>query len=283
MVAMPAFNEDRYIGSLVLKVKKYADEVVVVDDGSADRTSEIAELGGAEVIRHEFNRGKGAAIQTILKAAKDTDVDVLVILDADSQHDADEIPFLLTGIQEGFDLVIGSRAQRKKSIPVYRRIGQRILLQFSRFLVPHTISDSESGFRAFSRRAINELILVQDGFAVEAEMLAVATEKHLKTTEVPISVRYLRDSSTLNPFRHGLGVLAQIIGMISDRRPLSFFGIIGLVLSIVGLVVGIRALTLYQSTHVIPTGSTMVAVLLIIMGGLCGFTGIILYAISKKR
>ncbi|MBA7657484.1 hypothetical protein ES703_65422 [subsurface metagenome] len=183
----------------------------------------------------------------------------------------------------GYDLVIGSREGTKKSIPFYRRVGQKILLHSTRILVRNRITDSESGFRAFSRRAITELKLSQKGFAVESEMIAVAEEKGLKITEVPISVKYTEDSSTLNPVRHGLGVLTQIMAMISERKPLFFFGILGVILALAGLLAGIRTLDILRDIGVMPIGTVLLSVLFFIVGIFCIFTGIILHTLSKRR
>ena len=283
VVAMPAFNEERYIGTLVLKARKYADSVIVVDDGSRDGTAEIARLAGAFIIRHPENKGKGTAIQSILDEVKKEIPDVLILLDADSQHDPDEIPRLIKPVLDGYDLVVGSRKLEKNRIPFLRRIGQKILLQSTRTLTRNKITDSESGFKAFSRKAIAALELSQKGFAVESEMIAVAEEKNLKITEVPISVQYKGDSSTLNPIRHGLGVLTQIMGMISERRPLFFFGILGGILTLGGLIAGIRTLQIVTANHVVPMGTVMLAVLLLIIGVFCVFTGIILHTLSRRK
>jgi glycosyltransferase involved in cell wall biosynthesis len=283
IIAMPAYNEERFIGTMVLKAKKYAAKVIVVDDGSTDSTAEISAMAGAFIIKHPENRGKGAAIQSILNDVKKEMPDVLILLDADGQHNPDEIPRLVKAVLDGSDLVIGSRQLVKKSIPSYRRLGQRVLLFSTRFLTRKKITDSESGFRAFSRKAIAELELSQKGFAVESEMIAVAEEKKLKITEVPITVQYKGDSSTLNPVRHGLGVLTQIMGMISERRPLFFFGIIGGLLTIGGLLAGIRVLNVVSATDLVPMGTVMLSVLLLIIGIFCVFTGVILYTLSKRK
>ena len=283
VVAMPAYNEERYIGTLVLKARKYTDEVMVIDDGSIDGTAEISRLAGAKVISHSKNKGKGVAVQSILGEVKKKIPDVLVLLDADSQHNPDEIPRLIKPVLEGYDLVIGSRKDTKKSIPFYRRIGQKILLHSTRILARNRISDSESGFRAFSRRAIAELKLSQKGFAIESEMIADAEEKGLKITEVPISVKYTKDGSTLNPIRHGLGVITQIMVMISERKPLFFFGILGGILTIAGFIAGIRTLEILRDVGVLPIGTVMLAVLFFIVGVFCIFTGIILHTLSRRR
>ena len=283
VVAMPAYNEERYIGTLVLKARKYTDEVMIIDDGSTDGTAEISRLAGAKVISHSKNKGKGVAVQSILREVKKKIPDVLVLLDADSQHNPDEIPRLIKPVLEGYDLVIGSRKDTKKSIPFYRRIGQKILLHSTRILARNRISDSESGFRAFSRRAIAELKLSQKGFAIESEMIADAEEKGLKITEVPISVKYTKDGSTLNPIRHGLGVITQIMVMISERKPLFFFGILGGILTIAGFIAGIRTLEILRDVGVLPIGTVMLTVLFFIVGVFCIFTGIILHTLSRRR
>ena len=188
IVAMPAYNEEKYIGSIVLQAQQYADEVVVVDDGSTDRTSKVAKLAGATVIEHGENKGYGAAIQSILAQAKKRNPDILVLIDADSQHDPEEIISLTKGISEGFDLVIGSREISRNVIPFYRRIGQKVLLYFTRILSRKKLSDTESGFRAFSRKAIAVLEPKEKGMAISAEIVSEATAKGLRVTEVPIDL-----------------------------------------------------------------------------------------------
>ena len=283
LVAMPAYNEERYIGSVVLKARQYADEVIVVDDGSTDDTSEIARLAGATVIRNEQNRGKGAAIQSILAEAKRRNPDILVLLDADSQHNPNEIPNLLKPISEGYDLVIGSRELQRSNIPAYRRIGQKALLHATRILSGKRLSDSECGFRAFSPRAVAELKLNQGGFAIETEMISAATEKGLAVTEVPISAIYTNDGSTLNPVRHGFGVLAQILAMISERRPLFFFGLGGSIAAAVGFIAGIKTYNTVSAVGIMPTGTALLSVLLLIIGIFSLFTGIILHTLAKRK
>ncbi|MCJ7655242.1 MAG: glycosyltransferase family 2 protein, partial [Dehalococcoidia bacterium] len=211
LAGIAAYNEARYVGSIVLQARQYVDEVIVVDDGSTDNTARVAELAGATIIRHAENRGKGAAIQSILAEAKKRNPDILVLLDADAQHDPNEIPVLIKPISEGFDLVIGSREAQKDKTPRYRRIGQKVLLRSTRLASKTNISDSESGFRALSPKAINELDLKENGFAIESEMITRAAAKNLKITEVPISNIYTIDGSTLNPIRHGIEVLSRII------------------------------------------------------------------------
>ncbi|MCD6358739.1 MAG: glycosyltransferase family 2 protein, partial [Dehalococcoidia bacterium] len=205
IVATPAYNEEKYIGSVVLKTREYADEVIVLDDGSSDDTAKIARLAGATVICHPENKGYGATIQSIFREARKREPDILVVIDADSQHKPDEIPLLVNALSDDYDIVIGSREAQKGNIPRYRRIGQKILLRATRFLSGEKLADSESGFRAFSKKAVMGLNLEEKGMAISAETIVAASENGFKIGEVPISINYTEDSSTLNPVQHGVG------------------------------------------------------------------------------
>ena len=283
LAGIAAYNEARYVGSVVLQTRQYVDEVIVVDDGSTDNTAKVAGLAGATVVRHPQNRGKGAAVQTILVEARKRNPDVLVLLDADAQHDPNEIPALIKPISEGFDLVIGSREAQEGKTPRYRRIGKEVIFRSSRLASGTNVYDSESGFRALSPKAINELDLKANGFAVESEMITFAADKKLKITEVPISNIYTKDGSTLHPVRHGIDVLSRIIVMISERRPLFVFGVIGVVLLIIGLVFGVRVIDIANKTGSLAVGSAVLTALFIIAGILSVFTGIILNALSRRK
>lgn len=283
LVGIPAYDEGKYIAGIVLQAKQYADEVIVVDDGSSDDTARIAELAGATVVRHDKNRGKGVAIESILTEAKKRNPDVLVLLDADCQHNPNEIPLIVKPVRQGFDLVIGSREAQKEKTPTYRRAGQKVLSRFARILSRRSIYDSESGFRALSLKAINEIELKEKGFAVEAEMIAGAAHKDLKITEVPISNIYTADGSTLNPVRHGAGVLNRIIVMISDRRPLFFFGLAGGILLLAALMAAIRVLDIHAAGHGWAYGTIILAALFVQTSMFSIFTGIILNAFRRRK
>ena len=279
IAALPAFNEEKYIGTVVLQVRQYVDEVIVVDDGSTDGTAQVANLAGATVIQHKENRGKGAAIQSILTEARKRNPDVTVLLDADFQHNPGDIPHLVEPISRGFDVVIGSRVQQRSNTPPYRRFGQRILAYFSRILSRENVVDSESGFRALSPKALAKLELRQNGFAIEAEMISLATEEGLAITEVSIPAIYTKDGSTQNPIRHGLGVLVSILEMILERKPLFFFGLGGSILSVLGIMAGIRTLSMMSTSGIIPIGTALISATLIIIGIFSIFTGVVLYAL----
>ena len=283
IVGMPAYNEAKYIGSIVLQSKQYADEIVVVDDGSTDQTVSVARLAGATVVKHERNEGYGSTIRSLLNEARRRNADILVILDADSQHNPDEIPRLVEGITRGADIVIGSREMQSNQIAGYRRLGQKFLSRLTGIASRKRLTDTESGFRAYSKKALANLELKETGMAISSEIISEAAAKSLKIAEVPISVAYTRDSSTLNPVKHGLGVFNRIMVMISERRPLLFFSLFGSIFLAIGLGAGIIVIRIYYfGANVFATGLAMVSILFITIGMLAVFTGIMLNVLVKR-
>ena len=283
VAGIPAYNEEKYIGTIVLKTRQYVSEVIVIDDGSTDKTAKVAELAGASVIKHAQNKGKGAGIQLIITEARVRKADILVLLDGDGQHNPDEIPNLIKPVLDGYDLVIGSRERQRLKVPGFRRVGQRVLSRLSRRLSGKKIADSESGFRALSTRAISRLNLEQSGFAIETEMISASADANLKIIEVPISAIYSGDSSTLNPVAHGLGNFTWILVLISERRPLVFFGIAGIISLIIGVLLGWSVVSKVAESGVVPVGTTFMSVLFIIISIFAFFTGIILNTIIRMK
>ncbi len=220
IVAIPAYNEEIAIGSVVLRTLKYADEVVVVDDGSGDHTAEVARLAGARVLTHEKNRGKGAGIRDAFAYAKDNGADILVLMDGDGQHDPDEIPRLIEPILDrATDIVNGSRHKGKNNAPAYRRLGQHILNGVTNAGTGQKLSDTQSGFRAFARRTFGCFSFRQNGMGIESEMLMDAAEAGARIGEVPVNVRYDVEGSTYNPVVHGVSVLCSLAGELLRRLP----------------------------------------------------------------
>lgn len=210
---IPAFNEEVAIGSIILRTLKYVDNVLVIDDGSNDKTKEVSLLAGAHVLTHPTNYGKGVALKSAFDYIKDLDYDIIITIDGDGQHNPDEIPDLIKPIiEEGIDLVNGSRYMNgpEENTPAYRRVGQQVLDKATNISAGINVTDSQSGFRAFSNQAIQCFRFNDTGFGIESEMLADAAESGLKIAEVPITVRYDVNSSTKNPVTHGVGVLLKI-------------------------------------------------------------------------
>ena len=282
VAAIPAYNEEKTIAKIILGARKKVDEVIVVDDGSIDSTAEIAEALGAKVVKHRENLGYGAAIRTCFETAKKLNVDAMVILDADGQHNPDEIPSLLEKIKEGDDVVIGSRfVEKNNKMPKYRKFGIGIINLAMRW-AGVKVSDSQSGFRAYSKKAIKQIELKEKGMSVSAEILSQAKEKNLKISEVPINCNYdVEEPSTENPLVHGLSVLLSIIRLIEFSRPLQFFGIIGLSFFCGGIAFGIWALKIFNATRTLPLGLTLIMTLLVLLGIFTLYTGIILHSIAR--
>jgi len=284
IAALPAYNEELAIGSVVLRTKKHVDTVVVIDDGSADATGEIARLAGAEVVRHETNLGKGAAISTAFEKARESGAEILVLLDSDGQHNPDEIPVLVKPIQEGeADIVIGSRFLKGKcDVPGYRRLGQEVLTATTNLASGHRLTDSQSGFRAFSKKAIEVLRFDERGIGVESEMQLKAGESELRLLEVPVSCSYEGDTSTYGPLHHGLEVLASIVRYVSQRHPLTFFSLPGVLLLLIGLYEGMVVLQRFSAYGALPTGTALLTAIFLLTGVFSLFTGIILYNIGNQ-
>lgn len=280
IIGMPAFNEEKYVGNLVRQCKQYTDDVLVVNDGSTDRTSVEATLAGAKVYSHESNRGYGGAIQSIFNNVRGTPFDVLIILDSDNQHDSSDVPKLVDAVIDGNDVVIGHR--NSDQIPKYRFFGIKVLSEFTQILSGASV-DSQSGFRAYSPKAVNVLHPKENGMAISSEIINLATQKGLKIAEVPISVRYLKDSSTQNPVTHGVGTLTRLFVMISERKPLLFFGSSGILITIAGVIFGIRAYDMMNQSGILPVGTALVSLLLMVNGSASMFTGIMLNVIRKIR
>lgn len=273
LVAIPCYNEGLTIGSLVLKARQHSTEVLVVDDGSSDDTAPIARLSGATVLVHERQQGKGAGVLDAMRYARENGFDAIVLIDGDGQHNPDEIPAVVAPVLEGrADLVIGSRfLGTRADVPLYRRFGQIVLNIFTNASADFSSTDSQSGFRALSKRALEDAAcFVTDGYNVESDMIAYLSARDLAIVEVPISVRYeVPHKHKKNPFLHGLGVLANIIALIGARRPLLSFGIPGLVLAALGLLLGTFAVAQFSATSQVP-------VLASIIGGLLTAAGLLL-------
>jgi glycosyltransferase involved in cell wall biosynthesis len=217
IAAIPAYNEEKHIEEIVSKTLHYVDQVIVVDDGSVDRTGERARGAGAEVVTHDKNSGKGVAINTAFKAAREINPNAMVLLDADGQHSPEEIPNLLDPVLNNqADMVVGSRFLKNNHIPKYRMLGQTVLNITTNLGSGIKLTDTQSGFRAFSRKAIERMALKETGFAVESEMQFMAGRYGLKVTEVPIETNY-DEKVKRSPVVHGFGVLFRVLGMMGQR------------------------------------------------------------------
>ncbi|MBO7718821.1 MAG: glycosyltransferase family 2 protein [Methanosphaera sp.] len=237
-VILPAYNEEVAIGSMVILSLEYADEVIVVDDGSTDRTAKISELAGATVLQHPSNKGKGVALKTGFDYA--SKYDIIVTIDADGQHNPSEIPGIIKPIVDDIaDIVNGSRYLNghDNNTPTYRRVGQTVLDTATNLAAGVKLTDSQSGFRAFSSESIKYFEFNPDGFGIESDMLIEASQNNLRIVEVPISVRYDVQTTRENPVIQGLSVLMRILEIMRFNRPLYFYGIGGSIILFFGILI----------------------------------------------
>jgi len=287
IATIPAYNEEKTIAKVILLAQKYVDKVVVCDDGSKDMTAEIAERLGAEVIRHEKNLGYGAAIQSLFKKARELNADVMVTLDADGQHNPDEIPALLKPVlKDDVDITVGSRFLDKErqfaDMPLYRRLGVKIITKLTGIAVSSELSDAQHGFRAYGRKALEGLRLFEDGMGVSVEVLIDARKRGLMIVEVPIRCNYHGlETSTSGPLRHGASVVMSIIRLVVEEKPLLFLGVPGVVSLLVGALFGVWMIQIYSLERRIVTNVALGSISFILIGLFSLFTAITLYAISR--
>ena len=213
IVGIPAYNEEQFIGEVVRKARRYIDEVIVIDDGSTDDTARVAEAAGGLVIKHKVRIGAGGATRSCFEAVKAKDADVLVTLDGDSQHNPDELSALVTSIlRDKTDVAIGSRFMNGRSnAPRYRRFGIAVITWLFNIGSRVRVSDAQSCFRAYGKKALNSLNIAEHGFGFSVELLVEARQKGLSITEVPISCIYHSASHSANPVTHGLGVALTVV------------------------------------------------------------------------
>ena len=264
----------------MIRAAKHANEVLVVDDGSKDDTATIAEHVGAVVVRHENNEGKGAAVRDCFEYAKHSGADVLVTMDGDGQHEASDIPILVDAlVKKHVDVVIGSRLGKPPDMSRFRWLGGRALDHMTGIRVGDKLADSQSGFRAYSRRAIEVLAPSELGMSVDSELIKKAEDIGLGIDFVPVIVTYSGKTSTTHPMLHWLEVFFGIVKYVSIRHPLLFYGVFSLIFLFISFVFGLLTLDYYQRWGRVITNLALVSVAAGILGFLALFTGVILFTL----
>ena len=282
IVGIPAFNEEKNIAALIIQLKKIADKIIVCNDGSTDLTSKIAEGLGVTVINHEKNLGYGAAIRSIFLKSKDLDGDILVTFDADGQHRIKDINRVINPIiNEESDLVIGSRFLDKseKEVPQYRKVGIKIITKVTNATIKKQLTDSQSGFRAYSKKVLNELNPSELGMGISTEILIKASAKNFRISEVPIKITYNGDTSTHNPISHGSSVLLSTIKFTSIEHPLKFYGIPSMIFFAIGLFFVYFSTQYYAEIGRLNTNLTLVAAGTMLIAVVLLITSILLYSL----
>jgi hypothetical protein len=284
VAVIPAHNEERFIGSVVLATRQYVDRVLVIDDGSTDNTALVAGAAGAQVISLQTNCGKGAALRKGMNLAlQEEGLRAIVLMDGDGQHHPRELPDVVRPVlQQQADLVVGSRfLEIKSEIPRWRQVGQHGLTWVTNSTSGVQLTDSQSGFRALSPAAAAWLSRQRSkGFSIESEMQFVIKERGLKVKEVPISCVYVEPPKR-NPFVHGLQVLEGIFRLVGQSRPMVFFGLLALATLLSGVLMGNWVVSIYNSTQELAIGYALITVLLVILGTICLSTGFILHTIRS--
>ena len=282
IVGIPAFNEEKNIASIITKLMDITDTIIVCNDGSNDLTSQIAKKMGVVVIDHEKNLGYGGAIRSIFLKAKEMEGDILVTFDADGQHRIEDIQRVTDPIiNQEADLVIGSRFldDSEKEVPQYRKVGIKIITKITNASIKKQLTDSQSGFRAYSKNVIKELNPSELGMGISTEILIKASSKNFKIVEVPIKISYLGETSTHNPVAHGSSVLLSTIKYTSIEHPLKFYGIPSVIFLIVGAVFTSWAINFYIEIGRLSTNLTIIAAGCILIGAVLLLTTILLYSL----
>jgi len=282
IVGIPAFNEEKNIAVLIIQLKKIADKIIVCNDGSTDLTSKIAEELGATMINHEKNLGYGAAIRSIFLKSKDLDGDILVTFDADGQHRIEDINRVINPIINGeSDLVIGSRFldESAKEVPRYRKAGIKLITKITNATIKKQLTDSQSGFRAYSKKVLNELNPSELGMGISTEILIKASAKNFRISEVPIKIVYDGDTSTHNPISHGSSVLLSTIKFTSIEHPLKFYGIPSMIFFAIGLLFTSLSIEYYADIGRLNTNLTLIGAGSILIAVVLLVTGILLYSL----
>ncbi|MDQ6624315.1 MAG: glycosyltransferase family 2 protein [Verrucomicrobiota bacterium] len=201
---IPAFCEEKYVGEVAARTLEQVDHVLVVDDGSSDQTAARARAAGAEVIVHERNLGKGEAIKTGLRHWLERALPHVIILDADGQHRPEEIARFIAAAARGAELLVGTRMNDVREMPLVRRIVNRWMSQTISRAVGQDVPDTQCGFRMLSARVIPLLLDGAERFDYETEMLFVVSRKGFRIDAVPISTVYSDEVSSIHPIRDTL-------------------------------------------------------------------------------
>tara|TARA_B110000014_G_C20022525_1_gene530605 strand:- start:174 stop:1061 length:888 start_codon:yes stop_codon:yes gene_type:complete len=280
-VGIPAFNEEKNIAAIIVELKKITDKIIVCNDGSTDSTGDIAKQLGAIVVNHEKNLGYGAGIKSIFLKAKEIETELLVTVDADGQHDVNDITKIIKPIEDNkAEIVIGSRfLEETDDVPEYRKFGIKLITKVTNLSLSQSLTDSQSGFRAYSKKVLDKLILSDKGMGISTEILIKANNFNFRIGEVPIKVSYEGETSTENPVSHGTSVLFSTIKYTSIEHPIKFYGIPSIILLLSGSVFTYFAIQYYVEFGRLSTNLTLIGVGLFFIGIVLLITAILLYSL----
>ena len=285
-VLLPCYNEEVTIGKVVRDFKASLPDatIYVYDNNSTDRTAEIAEAEGA-IVRREPRQGKGNVIRAMFE---DIDADVYVMADGDDTYPADAAPAMVAKVLEGYDMVIGDRLSStyfQENKRPFHNFGNRLVRGSINGLFGAHVTDIMTGYRAFSFTFVKTYPVLSRGFEVETEMTIHSLNNNLRLYEMPIQYRDRPEGSVskLDTVGDGIKVMSTIFRMIREYKPLPFFGGLGLIIGIVGIVLCGTVTFEFAKTGVVTHFPTLIgAVMLVITGLLFIIAGIILDVMAKN-
>lgn len=292
LVVIPAYNEAATIDDVVTRALAYADEVLVVDDGSDDETAAVAREAGANVVEHERNRGYGASLKTAFRSARDRRADSLVILDGDGQHDPSDVPRLKDRLASSdADVVIGSRfvPGGDADLPLSRRVGMTVInlltnLSMGAVRRDAWVNDTQSGFRAYGQAAIRSLAsddTISEDMGASTDILRHAREHDYHVAEVGTTMRYdVDNANSYGPVRHGLTLVSNILTTVERQHPITTLGVPGFVFTMLGFVLAYWSIVDYVSTGTLWVAVAVGTVFFSLAGILACFTALILHSLT---
>src|SRR3989338_883308 len=275
-VTIPAYNEGKSIGALIKKIKevmnrgRYNYDILVVDDGSKDETAQAAKKAGAIVYSHPKNYGLAESFKTEIEKCLGRKADVIVHIDADLQYRPEEIPKLLKEVQNGYDLVLGSRFKGKiEEMPLIKRLGNIAFSKVVSFITKLDISDAQTGFRAF-KRSVAERVNITSNHTYTQEQIIRAAREKFRIKEVPIYFAKRDGKSRLitNTFGYAVRAWINLIRTFRDYEPLKFFGSIGSLIFGIGFAIGLYLVYLHFTTGIVGHFALMMLDILILSIGL---------------
>jgi glycosyltransferase involved in cell wall biosynthesis len=216
---IPVYNGEEQIKSLIRRTRKYVDDLVVVDDGSTDKTAKIAEKEKAIVIRHEKNRGKGASLQTGIDYILGRDYELVIMMDADGQHRPEEIPkFIRHYKKTQAPVIVGNRMKNPQNMPLIRKLTNRVMSAMLSKICGQSIPDSQCGYKLISKGVFEEIKLLYSNYEIESEILIRASRKGFKIDSVPIATVYQQEKSYINPILDTARFIKLLINVYRVRR-----------------------------------------------------------------